>query len=49
MTEVQTPDRRTATPRHAGADVVSLDPHRHVPGVRRPGFGAAVSAEWIKL
>ena len=49
MTEVQTPDRRAATPRHAGGDVVSLDPDRHVPGVRRPGFGAVVHAEWVKL
>ncbi|WP_369136870.1 ABC transporter permease [Modestobacter versicolor] len=49
MTEVQTPDRSTATPRHSAVDVVSLDPDRHVPGVRPPGFGAVLHAEWIKL
>ncbi|MGY2082111.1 ABC transporter permease [Modestobacter sp. SYSU DS0657] len=30
-------------------DVVSLDPDRHVPGVRTPGFAAALHAEWIKF
>ncbi|CCG02150.1 ABC transporter permease subunit [Blastococcus saxobsidens] len=30
-------------------DTVALDPHRNVPGVRRPGFGATLRAEWIKF
>ncbi|TYP81920.1 ABC transporter permease subunit [Blastococcus xanthinilyticus] len=30
-------------------DTVTLDPHRHVPGVRRPGFAATLRAEWIKF
>ncbi|WP_222265850.1 ABC transporter permease subunit [Modestobacter marinus] len=30
-------------------DTVSLDPNRHVPGVRRPGFGDTVHAEWVKF
>jgi ABC-2 type transport system permease protein len=28
---------------------VDLDPNRHVPGARRPGFGATLRAEWIKF
>jgi ABC-2 type transport system permease protein len=28
---------------------VSLDPNRNVPGVRRPGFGNTLHAEWIKF
>ena len=32
-----------------GIDVVALDPDRHVPGLRRPGFGAVLHAEWLKL
>jgi ABC-2 type transport system permease protein len=28
---------------------VDLDPDRHVPGARRPGFGATLKAEWIKF
>ena len=28
---------------------VDLDPDRHVPGARRPGFGATLRAEWIKF
>ena len=28
---------------------VDLDPNRHVPGTRRPGFGATLWAEWIKF
>ena len=42
MNDVQTAPR-------PGIDVVALDPHRHVPGARRPGFGAALHAEWLKL
>jgi ABC-2 type transport system permease protein len=31
-------------------DTVSLDPDRHVPGVRRhPGFGDTLHAEWLKF
>lgn len=30
-------------------DTVSLDPTRHVPGVRQPGFAAALQAEWVKF
>jgi len=30
-------------------DTVSLDPNRHVPGVRQPGFGDTVRAEWVKF
>jgi ABC-2 type transport system permease protein len=30
-------------------DTVSLDPNRHVPGVRQPGFGDTVHAEWVKF
>jgi ABC-2 type transport system permease protein len=30
-------------------DTVRLDPHRNVPGVRRPGFPDALRAEWIKF
>lgn len=33
----------------AGPDVVRLDPDRHVPGRRDPGFGAALHAEWVKF
>ncbi|MDK3258290.1 hypothetical protein [Blastococcus capsensis] len=29
-------------------DTVALDPHRNVPGVRRPGFAQTLRAEWIK-
>ncbi|WP_299953999.1 ABC transporter permease subunit [uncultured Modestobacter sp.] len=36
-------------PSAAGPDVVRLDPDRHVPGRRAPGFGAALNAEWIKF
>ena len=42
MNDVQTAPR-------PGIDVVALDPHRHVPGARRSGFGAALHAEWLKL
>ena len=31
------------------SDTVVLDPKANVPGVRRPGFGAALRAEWIKF
>ena len=31
------------------SDTVVLDPKANVPGVRRPGFGAALHAEWIKF
>jgi ABC-2 type transport system permease protein len=30
-------------------DTVSLDPRRNVPGVRTPGFGHVLRAEWIKF
>ena len=30
-------------------DTVSLDPARHVPGVRQPGFGNTLQAEWLKF
>ncbi len=30
-------------------DTVSLDPNRHVPGVRQPGFSDTVRAEWVKF
>lgn len=30
-------------------DTVALDPNRHVPGVRRPGFADTLRAEWIKF
>jgi ABC-2 type transport system permease protein len=30
-------------------DTVSLDPNRHVPGVRQPGFRDTVHAEWMKF
>ncbi|NEK87070.1 ABC transporter permease subunit [Blastococcus saxobsidens] len=30
-------------------DTVTLDPHRNVPGVRRPGFAQTLRAEWIKF
>ena len=30
-------------------DTVALDPHRHVPGIRRPGFAQTLQAEWIKF
>ncbi|MCW2619978.1 MAG: putative transporter [Modestobacter sp.] len=31
-------------------DTVSLDPHRHVPGVRQhPRFAATLRAEWLKF
>jgi ABC-2 type transport system permease protein len=30
-------------------DTVSLDPTRHVPGVRRPGFADTLRAEWVKF
>jgi ABC-2 type transport system permease protein len=30
-------------------ETVALDPNRHVPGIRHPGFGAALRAEWIKF
>jgi ABC-2 type transport system permease protein len=33
----------------AFSDTVSLDPRANVPGVRRPGFGATLRAEWIKF
>jgi ABC-2 type transport system permease protein len=33
----------------ATLDTVHLDPHRHVPGVRRVGFREALAAEWIKF
>jgi ABC-2 type transport system permease protein len=33
----------------ASSDTVSLDPRANVPGVRRPGFGATLRAEWIKF
>jgi len=29
--------------------IVVLDPHRNVPGVRRPGFSDTLRAEWIKF
>ncbi|MCZ2810292.1 ABC transporter permease [Modestobacter sp. VKM Ac-2979] len=32
-----------------GPDVVSLDPNRHVPGVRQPGFAQVLHAEWVKF
>lgn len=28
---------------------VDLDPNRNVPGIRRPGFGDTIRAEWIKF
>ncbi|HET6394413.1 MAG TPA: ABC transporter permease [Blastococcus sp.] len=31
------------------SDTVVLDPKANVPGVRRPGFGATLRAEWIKF
>jgi ABC-2 type transport system permease protein len=31
------------------SDTVVLDPKANVPGVRRPGFGATLHAEWIKF
>jgi ABC-2 type transport system permease protein len=31
------------------SDTVVLDPEANVPGVRRPGFGATLRAEWIKF
>ena len=31
------------------SDYVVLDPHRNVPGVRRPGFPDTLRAEWIKF
>lgn len=33
----------------ATSRTVVLDPHRNVPGVRRPGFGSVLRAEWIKF
>jgi len=30
-------------------DTVSLDPNRHVPGLRRPGFADTLRAEWLKF
>jgi ABC-2 type transport system permease protein len=33
----------------AFSDTVVLDPNANVPGVRRPGFGATLRAEWIKF
>jgi len=30
-------------------DTVSLDPNRHVPGVRHPGFAHTLHAEWVKF
>jgi ABC-2 type transport system permease protein len=30
-------------------DTVSLDPRRNVPGIRTPGFGHVLRAEWIKF
>lgn len=33
----------------ASSDTVSLDPRANVPGIRRPGFGATLRAEWIKF
>ncbi|MGY2065239.1 ABC transporter permease subunit [Blastococcus sp. SYSU DS0619] len=30
-------------------DTVALDPNRHVPGVRDPGFAQTLRAEWIKF
>ena len=30
-------------------DTVALDPHRNVPGIRKPGFGHALRSEWIKF
>ncbi|MEU2348090.1 ABC transporter permease [Modestobacter sp. NPDC049651] len=42
-------DVQTVPARPAGPEVVSLDPDRNVPGVRAPGFGAVLHAEWIKL
>jgi ABC-2 type transport system permease protein len=33
----------------APVDVVRLDPQRHVPATRPPGFGATLHAEWIKF
>lgn len=31
------------------SSTVVLDPNRNVPGIRRPGFGDTVRAEWIKF
>jgi ABC-2 type transport system permease protein len=33
----------------ATSRTVVLDPHHNVPGIRRPGFGSVVRAEWIKF
>ncbi|WP_222195922.1 ABC transporter permease [Modestobacter italicus] len=47
-----TPTASAAPPRPAstpGPDVVRLDPNRHVPGVRRPGFAQVLHAEWVKF
>ncbi|MCZ2830401.1 ABC transporter permease [Modestobacter sp. VKM Ac-2986] len=33
----------------ATIDTVHLDPHRHVPGVRRVGFRESLAAEWVKF
>ncbi|MGY5885047.1 ABC transporter permease [Modestobacter lacusdianchii] len=47
-----TPTASAAPPRPAaptGPDVVRLDPNRHVPGVKRPGFAQVLHAEWVKF
>lgn len=46
---VSTAPARPGTGSPSAADVVRLDPNRHVPGARQPGFAQVLHAEWVKF